>query len=112
VFVEGDRDFESAMSVSDILLLALPRKLEWRRINQPRPCLPVVIWNGFVVKEANHAEWLLLDLSLRNLEGMEMYRDYFSVPAAIRFSTQLSVRRVRECGVVVLWPIRTDYPAK
>jgi hypothetical protein len=52
-----------------------------------------------------------LNQSLRNLEGVEIYRDYFAVPAAIRFSTILSVKRVRECGVVILWVKNPNFPA-
>lgn len=108
MWVEGDRDFETAMSVRDMLQLMAPRKTMYRA-GKPVPCIPAVFWNGSKVGLDVDG---YLDQSLRNLEGIEIYRDYFAVPAAIRFAAALSVRHVRECGLVILWVKRPDFPRR
>ena len=96
-----------------------PRKeVRDSRTGEVGPCLPIVIWHGFLVDKRVLAH-AFLDGSTDDLEGLESYRDYASMPLAVR--TELGTKRpnymngsiqshARDCGVVVLWPQRPDYP--
>jgi hypothetical protein len=71
--------------------------------------MPTVYWHGFKVTQVDRAQ-ALLERSVDDLEGVEIYREYTSVPFDYR--TEVSPRGVRDCGVVALWPRRPDYPKR
>jgi hypothetical protein len=108
VLLRTDPEFEVATSVLDLLE------------NFPRArCAPYVFWNGFYVGRATPRDSYarsLLDVSVRDIEGIEHYRDFASLPmsyrgdlfaAPYRSGGQVTARNVRRCGVIAIWPRRS-----
>jgi hypothetical protein len=121
VFVKSDREFASAIRPSDLLNHVKPRALEWDRTRGTNaPCLPIVFWHGFLLARRVLAEDRLHG-SVDDLEGLEVYRDYSSLPLGYRmdldskrpdYLTGPLLTHIRQCGVVAMWPRRPDYPRR
>jgi hypothetical protein len=112
VFVKGDREFRSAIKASDLLWYVRPRRTDWNEATHTNdPCVPYVFWHGFLVGRGVRAE-IYLDRSAADLEGIEIYRSWNSLPLDLRMQLSGSLKSVRECGVVALWPRRPDYPRR
>lgn len=122
VFVKGDREFRSAIKPIDLLWYIKPVHTRWNESRQMNvACIPIVFWHGFVVAKRVRAE-ALLSGSVDDLEGLEVYRSYTSLPLDYRLHIGDApvdyleppglISHVRNCGVVGLWPRRPDYPRK
>ena len=112
VWVKGDRDFESAIRRSDMLRLVKPAtRVSDDPLAAPMACPPIVFWQG--IRQPRGRVAGLLDGSMDETEGFEVYFDIHSIPLAYRHQLQeVALRTIRECGVVALWARRPDYPKR
>lgn len=105
VLLRTDPEFDNAMSVRDLLYNFRPSRCR----------APWVFWHGFLAAgPGDRYEYALdlLEVSVSNVEGIEYYRDFASMPLSYRgdagyLKAPLSPSAIRRCGVVAIWPRRS-----
>lgn len=105
VLLRTDPEFDNVMSVRDLLYNFRPGRCS----------VPWVFWHGFLAAGPSfRREYArnLLDVSVSNVEGIEYYRDFASMPLSFRgdfgfLKEPLPPSAIRRCGVIAIWPRRS-----
>jgi hypothetical protein len=101
VLVRGDPELDEAPRIRSLLPVWLPRAT-CPNVNERRRPMP------FVIIDARPTGWmgpdgadLILDMSVLDVEAVEIYRDVTSIPMSFR--PEVLPRVVRHCGFIAVW---------
>lgn len=101
IIMKGDRELQSVLRASELI--------DRYFYDVRRRGTPCVVWNGMMMSNAAIAE-MRLEVSVDDLEAIEVYRDYLLAP--MQFRDPPGPLQTSCPSVIILWPLRPDLPGR
>jgi 5-hydroxyisourate hydrolase-like protein (transthyretin family) len=101
IIMKGDLELRSVMRASELI--------DRYFYDVRRRGTPCVVWNGMMMSNPAIAE-MRLDVSVDDLEAIEVYRDYLLAP--MQFRDPVGLLQTVCPSVIILWPLRPDLPGR